>query len=622
MNLTLNVLDKDGVALDVSNLVVKSQVLALTDSVGATVSGLDLQPGATYRITFPADATTDGASTVDIAFPEEGGLDFTTGAGDLTAGAFYDITPSAAITNFTISAVSVGGDTYDGTLTVTGEDITITIDGNITTGANTATEAVTNGDTISISVASSGYHTYSNSITVYDYDTTISVKLIQNITDPLDAEYRKPYPWFFTIQEPCTYNIHVYNAQSLPFGVINYYINDVLHDTATNTVIDTCTPDTLEIGQEIVVREVANCGGSSPILYDRNTSPYASLYEANETTTDYEPELTLERLFTCCEVIDTEIAINPASIDLNNDGIHNNCTYTGATTAIEYTITNPSGADTVLATHDRDAVVAAIGANDLSTIGFTYTPTVLGTYTLTVEITNCCTTTTYTYTFDVCNSWTVTNTDCNKIDIQNLSTSQDITYTLKELSDLDTFTVVSIDDVEQSNITVAAGTAVQLDLQVDNIYTVDIVDNQPSTTDKQYIFLLDCNTKKCKKQLILDYLCDGGEDCDALTRNNLMESYLRFKTLEEIVYQKWDEWKQQQTIYDTLSINDIMEDVITLSKALEVMKSICNACGIKNDCSCEKRVTCSYTLTNAGYLVPTRYASIIVPNNGTDCGCS
>ena len=97
MNLTLNVLDKDGVALDVSNLVVKSQVLALTDAVGATVSGLDLQPGATYRITFPADATTDGASTVDIAFPEEAALDFTTGAGDLTGGAFYDITPSVAI---------------------------------------------------------------------------------------------------------------------------------------------------------------------------------------------------------------------------------------------------------------------------------------------------------------------------------------------------------------------------------------------------------------------------------------------------------------------------------------------------------------------------------------------
>lgn len=621
MNLTLNVLDKNGIPLNVTGLTLKSQVLALTDSLGATVSGLDLQPGATYTITLPADVTTDLLSTVDIAFPEEAGLNFTTAGGDLTNGNTFDITPTVAITNFTISAVSVALDTYDATLTITGEDIAISIDGNITQGANTATEALTDNSTIEISVTSPGHYTYTKSIAVYDYDTTISIKLIEEITDPLDPEYRKPFPHFFYLIEPCSYRIHVYNGQSLPFGRINYYLDNVLsYEGIADFVLDTCETAIIEIEQEIIVRTVPNCGGASPILWDMNNT---TVYEvAGIETTEYKPSILLEREFNCCEVIDSEIAINPSAVELNNDGIHNTCTYTGATTAIEYTVTDPEGTETILATYDRDALVAAIGAGDFSTVGFTYTPTALGTYTIQVDISNCCTTTSTIYTFDVCNSWVVSNTDCNIITIQNLSQSQTITYTIKELTDLSSFTSVTISDVEQTSITVNPGTSVEVDLQVDNLYTVDIVDNLPSTLDKQYVFILDCNLKKCKKQLLLDYLCDGGADCDELTRAKLRDKYLEFKTLEEIVYQKWDEWKQQQTIYDTFSINDIMEDVITLSKALSVMSKICGSCGITNDCSCSKRTTCSYTITNAGYLVPTRYASIIVPNNGTDCGCN
>ena len=67
MNLTLNVLDRDGIPLDVSALTVASQTIAVTDAVTDTFTGLTLEEGNDYDIVFPADATTDplAASTVE-----------------------------------------------------------------------------------------------------------------------------------------------------------------------------------------------------------------------------------------------------------------------------------------------------------------------------------------------------------------------------------------------------------------------------------------------------------------------------------------------------------------------------------------------------------------------------
>ena len=618
MNFTLNILDKDGVALDVSALTVATQAIAVTEAVTDNYApvGMSLTTGNTYDIVFPADATTDAASTSTVTFAEDAALNFNLSAGELTAGVTKSITIGAtAITNFTVGVVSVNPDTYNGTVLVQGEDITITIDGNSTTGANTATESVTDDDTIVISVVSPGYLTYTNTVKVYDYDVNVSMKLIAEVTNPLDAEYRKPYPFFFYILEPCSYNVHIYNAQSANFGTISYYHSADNENTFANTenaIFDTCVADVVSITQRIIVNTIASsCGTVPAVLWDE-------IYTIDGiTTTEYKPYVVLDRAFTCCETIGTEIAIAPQEIELHNTGIHA-CVITTVDPVLTYTMVDPEGTSTVLDTYSGTQV----DAGDLTVLGFTYTPTLLGTYELTLTVENCCTAIEQVYTFDACSSWTVTNTECNIIEIANLSAVDSLTFTLKELSNFATFSTVVIDEVSQSGIVVLPGTVTKLDMQIDNLYTVTITDGLANTLDGDYIFVLDCNIKKCKKQLLLDWLCSETASCDALAQSKLQDSWLKFTSLEDIVYQKWDDWKQQQSIFNTLSINDIMEDVITLGKALDVMNSICNACGIKNDCSCESRYTCSYTLTNAGYLVPTRYASIIVPKNGTDCGCS
>ena len=188
MNFTLNILDKDGVALDVANLTVGSKLISLTDAIGDSISGLDLRAGNDYSITFPVDANAP-LSLIGITFDGGSALSLAT-----TGGSTIAFTADVDITEVTFAPLSVATETYDATVLVTGEDITITIDGNVTTGANTATEVVADDDTIEISVVSPGYHTYTNTVRVYDYDLNVGIKLIPVITDVNDVDYRRKYP--------------------------------------------------------------------------------------------------------------------------------------------------------------------------------------------------------------------------------------------------------------------------------------------------------------------------------------------------------------------------------------------------------------------------------------------
>lgn len=625
MNLTLNILDTNKNPLDVGNILIQSTEIDLTELSSDFVAIPSILLGNnTYRIVFPATSNPGilGIGDSCIQSPDDVTLNVLVPNSILLNGGFVDITPSQNINTLEICALTSVGSYPTETIEIYGEDITITIDDGNTVqvfqGVNSVTTSVVNNSNTEITVESTGLHTYSNFVQLYHYDIEANILMVPVITDPNDPNYRRAYPCFFYILEPCSYNIHVYNGQSAPYGMISYYHSqdsNKVFATGNNGVLDTCLPDIVSITQRIVVREIANCGGTSPIIWDE-----VFTIDGIQTT-EYKPSLQLEREFNCCEIIGTEVVIIPREIFFNIGPIHNVCDASSLDPALTYTLTSPQGEEILLASYNGTEVNDGVDSLDLSALGFSFTPNELGTYSLVVSISNCCTTTEQIYKFDVCNSWSVTNTDCNIIEISNYSSINNLTFTIKELTQFSNFSVLKIDDVVQQDIIVGPGTSTKIDLQVDNIYTITVVDNLPSTLDKQYVFVLDCNIKKCKKQLLLDYLCDGGEECNELTRNKLADNWLRFSSLENIVYHKWDEWKQQQSIYNTLSVNDIMEDVITIGKAIDIMNSICKSCGIKNDCSCEKRYTCNYTITNFGYLVPTRYASIIVPKNGTDCGC-
>jgi hypothetical protein len=573
MNFTLNVLDKLYNPIDVSNLTLKSEVVSITDAITHNVSGLTLEPGNTYDIVFPADATTDPFSTSTVTFPEDAALNFNLAAGELTAGVTKQITVGATpITNFTIGVVSVAADTYDATVLVQGEDITITIDGNVNTGVNSATESVTNGDTITISVVIPGYFTYTNNVKVYNEDLNVDVNMIENITDPNDPEYREPFPLFFIVRDPCTYCAYVYNASNTPFGMVAYDETGDVFSNNWNDTICACTPDILSITQTVVVRAVQGCGGTSPIIFNKSwTHP-------SYTIDEYKPSLTLEDDLSCCVVPDEELVVSPATLELLFVAPRDEC----ADMELVYTLTSPSGIITTTTFNHA----ALIGYATLDDLNFTHTPTELGTYTLNIALTNCCDTTEYDYSFDACNSWSITNSECNDIVITNLSTLTDLTYTIKELGDFEAFENITYEDIEQENIVLCAGASVTISGLADNLYTITVIDEHPTTVDVESIFLLDCNIKKCKKDFLLDLLC-AGTTCDTLEDLERAKDFVQFKTLEEIVYKFWDEWKQQQSLVETFSINDIMQDVLIVSEALDAIKKICDLCGTNGeDCGC------------------------------------
>jgi hypothetical protein len=594
---------------------------------------VNLQAGVTYEITFNVPTIWDPFAEMTIigyfgAISSSGGQDvppvgqrdeiFGYGNINPSTTSTFQFTPNVNIDYIWFSAPTSSPSIYDDIVTVTTlNGLVITVDdGNsvqVFNDTNPVNVVVVDDSTCDISVVFPGTFDYNNTVRVYDNDVDMGIAMIPIITDPENPDFRRPFPCFFFILEPCSYNIHVYNAQSAPFGMISYYHTlDEANTFATtpNGVLDTCVPDILTITQRIVVREVANCGGTSPVIWDET-------YTINGIeTTEYKPYVVLERALNCCEPLEEEIIINPQEIELYNTGIHA-CDITTIDPVLRYLITTPEGTETELASYSGTQV----DAGPLTSLGFSYTPALKGTHTLTVEVTNCCETVRQTYTFDVCNSWVITNTDCNIVKIVNLSSENTLNFTIKELTDFEDFRVVEIDNESLLNIPVLPGREEVIDLQVDNLYTITVDDGNAETETVEQIYLLDCNIKKCKKELLRNFLC-GEDECDVQTREANKHKLTEFVTLEKIIYQKWDEWIRQQSIVNTMSINDILEDVITLSKAIETISKLCAKCGVVDSCSADKRSTCNYTITNwNSYLVPVRCANIVVPKDGNNCGC-
>jgi hypothetical protein len=303
-------------------------------------------------------------------------------------------------------------------------------------------------------------------------------------------------------------------------------------------------------------------------------------------TVEYRPAYQIDNEFRCAVPINEEIVIAPELIDLRDVEPHNTVCDTDITNddrvSLTYSLLTPS-----LEVVDLGSYTAAeIDAGPLASLSATFTPDQLGDYILTVEISNCCATTTRTYTISIANSWQITNENCNEIVITNLSSQFTLTYTLRELTDNDIFEVMTIDGVLQEDIVVDRSDILTLDLVNDGLYTFDLITNLPGDTITEKIFLLDCDIKKCKKEFLLAVTCPPAE-CDELGKIELWKNYVHFKTLEEIVYYRWDEWIRQQSVFPSFSINDIMEDVLSIKDVISDIHKLCGNCGIKEeDCGC------------------------------------
>jgi hypothetical protein len=475
---------------------------------------------------------------------------------------------------------------YNESVEVRGEDITITIDwgagSQVFEGTNIVSGLVIpDNSVVNILVESAGMYTYDNTISVYTNEETGSVLMQPVIIDPMDVNFRRPYPNFFTIIEPCTFNVHIYDGQSLPFGMLNYYQGgkdgELFSSGQRNYIYDVCEPNIISIGQEIVVRAIPNCGGSSPIIWDRYTSPtevppYSWFEIIGIETVEYKPVYQIDNEFRCAVAINEEIVIAPELINMNNVFPHATVcdVFTDEDVALTYTLLTPSLEIIELSSYTAQEIfVTPPNPGPLPGLSATFTPDQLGTYVLTVELTNCCDTIVNTYNINIADSWQITNENCNEVVITNIGAEFTLTYTLRELTDNDIFEIMTIDNVLQENIPLSQNDFRTIDLIDDGIYTFDLITNAPGDTVTEKVFLMDCNIKKCKKEFLLAVTCPPAI-CDDLAKIELWKNYVHFKTLEEIVYYRWDEWIRQQSVFPTFSINDIMEDVLSIKDVIAV----------------------------------------------------
>ena len=172
----------------------------------------------------------------------------------------------------------------------------------------TFTESVTDNTQVTLKIEKPGYNTYYNVFSVYDEDLDITLKIVPIVNDPNNPNYKRPYPALFFVYEPCTYNVHVYNASSTPEGFWSYYLNNVYGDSGKNVVINLYAAKTAQIKQRIYVVD----GQTQQVLWDRqyatidtgnnvigvvaDINTYLALDPVTDTnveTIEYKPELTL-----------------------------------------------------------------------------------------------------------------------------------------------------------------------------------------------------------------------------------------------------------------------------------------------------------------------------------------
>jgi len=104
----------------------------------------------------------------------------------------------------------------------------ITLGVDVGVNVSTLSSVITDETFTNIQVSKTGYYTYDKQVFVHTNAVTVTIRICQIITNIANANYQKPFPLFFTIKDPCSHDVAIYNASACVYSSVSYYINNVL----------------------------------------------------------------------------------------------------------------------------------------------------------------------------------------------------------------------------------------------------------------------------------------------------------------------------------------------------------------------------------------------------------
>lgn len=234
-------------------------------------------------------------------------------------------------------------------------------------------------------------------------------------------------------------------------------------------------------------------------------------------------------------------------------------------------------------------------------------------YRLKVKVENECHAEEKEYVINICENYKVEYFDCTSVKITNYLTGfGNRTFKISKLnSNLSAFEVIVPSTVLPNAPVLSGELALTIPITADGVYLISFADDTVNNSiadfstntnvgfTKSYIFIFDCNIKKCILQKSIQLGCLNF-DCGFMSLNNVDQrktlfEYLKVFNAKDIIYGSWTKYKNQISFYETSTINTAV--IAALADTQLAINSLLKICGcsdtskldaINKNCGCEE----------------------------------
>lgn len=369
------------------------------------------------------------------------------------------------------------------------------------------------------------------------------VSLLQDTTTITPSQYNRGIVEYFIQDSGGNYN----KIGRTPKGSSFYY--------------DFCSAGIYTVRQLLTIREIPNCGGTSPIIYQSDVV-------LNITILEYKPVINLPAIKNCI--------IKGENTNLNFVLIANSnvCGSLGNRFKIEV-LESPAGSTVT------GVEVANLNSPYVWTVNFNKT----GVYLLNVSARNCCYETKLTLTIYVCEPLQIEADCCNCgiFYLKNFST-QAVTYEINQLyPDPNNFEemVGSVEGLKE----------VKVEIKKDGVFEIKYIDLD--NIEKSKLWYIFCKIDNCLNTILKNILCTDCSDCPSEPNLKDRERLNKIMLLSQLYYKWITQEMEGRTYYlspenNLLDYNNRIKELYQIDDVYNKILEICSNCASPDtkDCGC------------------------------------